>query len=100
MRCSIEPRDRIFVKGFRFLSCANNMDKGLSSKYGQNLLDNTKNSTIDAHMTALKRAIQKAAEETLDLVKNKIEEEITKSSTENPKNMTTAQIDRTNNRDT
>ena len=76
------------------------MDKGLSSKYGQNLLDNTKNSAIDAHQTALKRAIQKAAEETLDLVKNKIEEEITKSATENPKNMTTAQIDRTNNRDT
>ena len=40
MRYSIEPRDRIYVKGYGFLSFAKNMGKGLSNKYGQNLLEN------------------------------------------------------------
>ena len=35
MRYLIEPRDRIYVKGYRFLSFA----KNLSNKYGQKLLD-------------------------------------------------------------
>ena len=39
MRYSIEPRDRIYVKGYGFLSFAKNMGKSLSSKYGQKLLD-------------------------------------------------------------
>ena len=39
---SIEPRDRICVKGYGFLSFAKNMGKGLSNKYGQNLLDSAK----------------------------------------------------------
>ena len=42
MRYSIEPRDRIYVKGHRFLSFAKNMDKN-SNKYGQNLLIVQKN---------------------------------------------------------
>ena len=40
MRYSIEPRDRIYVKGYGFLSFAKNMGKNLSNKYGQKLLDN------------------------------------------------------------
>ena len=34
MRYSIEPRDRIYVKGYGFLSFAKNMGKNLSNKYG------------------------------------------------------------------
>ena len=38
MRYSIEPRDRIYVKGYGFLSFAKNMGKGLSNKCGQKLI--------------------------------------------------------------
>ena len=43
MRYSIEPRDRIYVKRYGFLSFAKNMGKSLSNKYGQKLLDSYKN---------------------------------------------------------
>ena len=55
MRYSIEPRDRIYVKGHGFLSFAKNMGKSLSNKYGQNLFDSAKKSTTDAIKTASKR---------------------------------------------
>ena len=42
MRYSIEPRDRIYVKGYGFLSFAKNMDKSLSNKYGHKILDSAK----------------------------------------------------------
>ena len=42
MRYSIEPQDRIYVKGYGFLSFAKSMDKSLSNKYGQKLLDSVK----------------------------------------------------------
>ena len=42
MRYSIEPRDRIYVKGYGFLSLAKNTSKSLSNKYGKKLLDSTK----------------------------------------------------------
>ena len=48
MRYSIEPRDRIYVKGYGFLSFAKNMGKSLSNKYGQKILDSAKKSTTDA----------------------------------------------------
>ena len=69
MRYSIEPRDRIYVKGYGFLSFAKNMGKSLSNKYGQKLLDSA---TTDSIKTTSKRAIQKAAEATGDLIGNKI----------------------------
>ena len=47
MRYSIEPRDRIYVKGYGFLSFAKNMGKNLSNKYGQKLFDSAKTSTTD-----------------------------------------------------
>ena len=72
MRYSIEPRDRIYVKGYGFLSFAKNMGKSLSNKYGQKLLDSAKKSTTDGIKTASKRAIQKTAEGTGDLIGNKI----------------------------
>ena len=43
MRYSIEPRDRIYVKRYEFLSFAKNMSENLSNKYGQKRLDNVKN---------------------------------------------------------
>ena len=47
MRYSIEPRDRIYVKNYGFLSFAKNMGKHLTNKYGIKLLDNTKKSIFD-----------------------------------------------------
>ena len=43
MRYSIEPRDRIYVKGYGFLSVAKNMGKNLSNKYGRKILIVLKN---------------------------------------------------------
>ena len=77
MRYSTEPRDRIYVKGYGFLSFAKNMGKSLSNKYGQKLLDSAKKPRADAMKTASKRAIQKPAEATVDLTGNKIADEIT-----------------------
>ena len=83
MRYSIEPRDRIYAKGYGFLSFAKNMGKSLSNKYGQKLLDSAKKSTTDAIKTASKRAIQKTAEANGDLIGNKIADKIT-SVSKNP----------------
>ena len=47
MRYSIEPRDRIYVKGYGFSSFTKNMGKSLSNKYGQKLLDSAKKSKTD-----------------------------------------------------
>ena len=77
MRYSLEPRYRIYVKGYGFLSLAKNMGKSLSSKYDQKLLDSTKKFAIDAIKTASKRSIQKTAEATSDLIGNKIADKIT-----------------------
>ena len=54
-RYSIEPKNRIYVKGYAFVSFA----KNLSNKYSQNLLDTAKKSTTDAIKTSSKRAIRK-----------------------------------------
>ena len=89
-RYSIEPRDRIYLKGYRFLSFPKNMGRNLSNKYGQNVLDTPKKSTTDAIKSASKRAIQKTAEATGDLIGNKIADKITsiskKSNKELPNN--------------
>ena len=73
MRYSIEPRDRIYVKGYGFISFARSM----SNKYGKKLVDTAKKSATDAIKTASKTAIQKTAEATGDLVGNKIADKIT-----------------------
>ena len=90
MRYSIEPRDRIYVKGYGFLSFAKNMGKNLSNKYRQKIFDTAKKSTTDAIKTASKRAIQKTAEATGDLIGNKIADKINsiskKSNKELPNN--------------
>ena len=50
MRYSIEPRNRIYVKGYGFMSFARSM----SNKYGQKLVDTAKKSATDAIKTASK----------------------------------------------
>ena len=77
MRYSIKPRDRIYVKGYGFLSFAKSMGKSLNNKYGQKLLDSAKKSTTDAIKTTSERAIQKTAEATGDLIGSKIAYKIT-----------------------
>ena len=86
MRHSIEPRYRVYVKGYGFLSFAKNMDKSLSSKYGQKLLDSSKKGTTDAIKTASKRTIKKTAEATGDLIGNKIADKITSISKKSSNN--------------
>ena len=83
MRYSTEPRDRIYVKWHGFLSLAKNMGKNLST-YGQKLLDSAKKSTADAIKTASKRAIQKRAEATGDLIGNEIADKIISVSKKSP----------------
>ena len=57
MRYSTEPRDRIYVKGYGFLSFAKNIGKNVTNKYGQKLFDSAKKSKTDAIKTVSKRAI-------------------------------------------
>ena len=87
MRYSIEPRERRYVKGYGFLSFARNIGthaakvaKNMSNKYSQKLVDTAKKSATDTIKTASKRAIQKTAEATGDLIGNKIADKITSAS--------------------
>ena len=64
------------MKGYVFLSFAKNMGKSLSNKYGKKPLGCVKKSAIDAIKTASKRAIQKTAEATRDLIGNKIADKV------------------------
>ena len=67
MQYSVEPGDRLFLKGYRFLSFAKNMgkdigkniSKNLRAKDSQKLQDHVKKSPKDAFITATKTAIQK-----------------------------------------
>ena len=80
MRYSIEPK--INGKGYGFLSFAKNMGKSVSNKYGQKLLDSAKKFTTYTIKTASKRAIQKTAEATGNLIGNKITDKIRRVSRE------------------
>ena len=73
MRYSFEPIERRYVKGYGFLSVARN----LNNKYGEKLVDSAKKSATDAFKIDSKRAIQKTAEATGDLIDNKIADKIT-----------------------
>ena len=77
MRYSIEPRDQIFVKGYRFLSFGKNIGKNLSRKYSQHILIRL-NNPPQVHLKLLNKAIQKTAEAIGDLISNKIADNITK----------------------
>ena len=96
-RYLVQSRDRIFVKGYGFLSFAKNMgtnigeniNKNFNGKYSagmltmrQKLIDYAKQSATVAFKTTSIRAIQKTAEATGDLIGKKIANKITKA----PKN--------------
>ena len=83
MRYLLEPRDRIYVKGYGFMS----------NKYGKKLFDTAKKAATDAIKTASKRAIQKTAEATGDLVGNKIADKITSVSKKSTKKLLTIDED-------
>ena len=88
IRYSVQPRDLIFVIGYGFLSFAENggknigknLSKKLTGKYSYKLLDHAKQSATDALNNTSKRAIQKTAEATGDLIGNEIAFRITKVS--------------------
>ena len=52
MRYSIEPRDRVYVKGYGFLSFA----KVLSNKYAQKLIDTAKKSANGCIKNSIKKS--------------------------------------------
>ena len=81
---SIERKDRIYVKGYGFLSFAKKMGKNLSDKYSQKLVDSAKKSTTDAIKIPSKRTTQKTAEATGDLIGDKIADKITSVSKKSP----------------
>ena len=88
IRYSVQPRDRIFVKGYGFFSFATNMIKNIGNnisknsigKYSQQILNHAKKSATNVLKTTSKRVIQKTAETIGDLIGNKIAVRITKVS--------------------
>ena len=63
-----------------------NISQNLSSKYSQIIIDHAKLSATDAIKTASKRAIQKTAEATGDLIGIKMADKITRASKNSPQN--------------
>ena len=93
IRYSLEPKDRIYVKRYGFMSFAKNIGKNLSNKYSQKIIDTAKKSATDAIKTASQRAIQKTAETTGDLVGNKTADKITSISKNSTKKLPTIDED-------
>ena len=70
---SVQPRDRIFVKGYGFLPFAKNIDKNigknisesLNSKYSQKCLDHAKQSATDALKLLRKGSFKKQWKQTV-----------------------------------
>ena len=84
LHCSIEPRERRYIKGYEYLSLARNIGthankvaKILNNKYGQKLADSVNKSATDAFKIAGKGVIQRTDEATGDLVDNTIANKIT-----------------------
>ena len=76
MLYSIEPRDRTYVRGYGYLPFA----KKMSNNYSQKFFDTAEKPATDVTKTASKRAIQKTAESTDDLIGNKIADKIKSAS--------------------
>ena len=83
---SVQPRDWIFVKGYRFLSFAKpmgknigkNVIKSLRGKYSQKLLDHAKQSTTVGLKISSKWVIQKQQRQLMIWIGNKIADKIRK----------------------
>ena len=67
VRYPIEPKDRIFVKGYNFFCFASNMSKNVgenlsksvSGKFSQKLFDYAKQYATDTFKTASKKVVKK-----------------------------------------
>ena len=59
MRYSIEPKDKIYVKGYGFLSFAKNMGKDISNKYGQKLFHSAKKICNTCNKNCIKKSDSK-----------------------------------------
>ena len=84
---SIEPKDRIYVKGYGFMTFTKRLSTHLSNKYSQKILDTAKKYATDAIKTASRRAIQKTAEAIGDLIGNKIADKVTNVSKQSNKEL-------------
>ena len=73
MPYSIEPRKRIYMKGYGFMSFARNF----SDKYSKSLINKGIDVSKTFAKTAGKRILEKSAEATGDLIVNKIADKIT-----------------------
>ena len=73
MRYSIEPKKRIYVKGYGFMSFARNF----SDKYSKSLIDKGIDVSKTFAKTAGKRILKESAKATGDLIGNKIAVKIT-----------------------
>ena len=73
MRYQLEPKSRIYVQGYGFLSFA----RIFGDKYGKKVMDTATKAGIDATKTTSKRVVQKTAEAAGDLIGNKIADKIT-----------------------
>ena len=61
MRYSLERKNRINVKGYRFMS----FDRSMSNKYGKKLVDTAKRSATDAIKLLLKEQYKKLQKQQL-----------------------------------
>ena len=73
MRYSIEPKKRIYVKGYGFMSFARNF----SDKYSKSLIDRGINVSKTFAKAAGQRILKESAKATSDLIGNKIADKIT-----------------------
>ena len=73
MRYSIEPKKRIYVKGYGFMSFARNF----SDKYSKSLIDKGIDVSKTFAKTPGKRILKERAKATRDLIGNKIADKIT-----------------------
>ena len=93
MRYSIEPRDGICETISIHVFCQKQ-----SNKYGKKLVDTAKKSATGAIKTGSKRAIQKAAEATGDLIGNKIADKIASVSKKKCNNNNNDDVELTTNK--
>ena len=77
MRYLTEPKNKLYVNWYGFLSFTKSMGNNLSNKFSQTPLESAKRSATVAIKPASKRAIQKTAEATSYLIGNKIADKIT-----------------------
>ena len=82
-RYSVQPRDRILVKGYRFLYL--DINKKLGSKYSQKRPDHANHSATGALKNASKRAIEETANAISHLIGYKNAIKITRVSKTYPK---------------